>query len=109
MISDVGTARYAYGCDDPAKPRRSESSVQHPNPIREVALNEERGDREHDAKVDGVVVEMRELLWIAIPLNKPVVDIAPGEHSLRGLQKEDKIGYPKVSLVMRTLQHRAPT
>ena len=101
-LKNVGiiVVRYTYNGNDPTRPRQL-FVVQHPNPIREVSLNDERNKRSHNANVYATEMRMREVIHIAKSSNQPIVDIGPSESSLNGLQQEDKISCTKLVLKFR--------
>lgn len=67
--------RYTYGSDDTTEPQQL--SVQHPNPITEVSLNDRRSDCEHYGNVYGGEMGILETLHIAKSGNKPIVEVGP--------------------------------
>jgi len=84
-----GTVRDTYDNDDVTHPHKL--FVQQPNPITEESLSNERNDRGYDGKVYGGEMGMREAFHVAISGDKPIVDIAPSQRSLNGLQQKDEI------------------
>ncbi len=103
--------RYTYHSDDPTDPRRPFVPwfVQHPNPITEVSLNDERNNCGHDGGVYGGEMGMREALYIAKSINKPIVDVGPSQRSLNGLQHEDEISCSKVRLTSQSFRVTSST
>jgi hypothetical protein len=90
-------ARYTYDGNYPAHPRQP-FVVQHPNPVTEVSLNDDRKESCHKASVYATEMGMCEAFRVAKSSNKPIIDIRPGECSLNSLQQEDKISYAKFAL-----------
>jgi len=59
-------------------------------------LGNDRSKHIHDSDIYRAKVGLRELLHVAEPINKPEVEIGPGQHSLNGLTEEDEISWSKV-------------
>jgi hypothetical protein len=77
-----------YDSDYQAEPR---SSVQRPDPIAEVFLNDQRNDSVHNSNVHGGVMRTLEAFHVAKSGKKPIVDVRPSQRSLDSLQCEHEI------------------
>jgi hypothetical protein len=88
--------RYTDEADDTTEPQQL--SVQHPNSIAEVCLNDERRDCRHYRNINGGEMGILEALHIAESGNKPKVEVGPSQGCLDGLQYEEEISCSRVCL-----------
>lgn len=88
--------RYTDHGDDATKPHQL--SVQHPNSIAEVCLNDERRDCRHYGNVNGGKMGILEARRIAESGNKPKVEVGPSQGRLDGLQYKEEISCSRVCL-----------
>ena len=80
--------RCAYDSDYRAKPR---PSVQRPDPITEVFLNDQRNYCVHDSNVHSGIMRALEAIHVTKSSKKPIVDVGTGQSRLDGLQREHGI------------------
>ena len=76
--------RYTYDNDDTAEPQHL--FVQHPNPIAEVSLNDERSHCGHYGNVYGGEMGIPEMPHFTESGNKPIVKVGPSQRRLSGLK-----------------------
>lgn len=72
--------RYTYDGDDTTEPQQL--FVQHPNPIAEVSLNDERSNCEHYGNVYRGEMGIFDLPHIAKSGDKPIVEVGPSQRRL---------------------------
>ena len=80
---NAGVIGYTDGSDDTTEPQQT--SVQHPNPITEISLNDERRNCGHYGDVYGGEMGILKALHIAKSGNKPIVEVGPSQSRLDGL------------------------
>ncbi len=88
-LNNVGEVRRTYDSDDHAEPQRP--SVQRPDSIAKVFLDDERNYCVGDSNINGSVMRTLEAFHIAKSSKKPIVDVGPGQRRLDSLECEHKI------------------